>query len=157
MTWDAVHESLLIRICAAFYVAAVALKFWMLVAFQRDVMIPCTYQSQRMAILKAEKCEKCQAQNWEAISAKYQTKAPRMPGSYVPDDTFAPTSVESTNERVTEVSGMITFHETTIQRDFKDGSIDLSLYMRCYCSNRNGSNEYECNAFSSELISYRKY
>ena len=52
MTWDAVHESLLIRICAAFYVAAVALKFWMLVAFQRDVMIPCTYQSQRMAILK---------------------------------------------------------------------------------------------------------
>ena len=81
----------------------------------------------------AEKCEKRRAQDWEAI---------RMPGSYVPNNTFAPTSAESdTNERLTQVSGMITFYETTMQREFKDGCIDLSLHVGC--SDRDGSDEYE--------------
>ena len=90
----------------------------------------------------AEKYEKRRAQDWEAISTKDQTKASTMPGSYVPNNTFASTSAESdTIEKLAEVSGTITFHETTMQREFKDGCIDLSLHVGC--SDRNGSDEYE--------------
>jgi hypothetical protein len=88
-----------------------------------------------------EKCDKCDARDLEAMDVKDQTEASKMPGSY---DISALTNVESyTNKRLTEASGMITFDGTEPRRQFKDGSIGLSLLVGCHCTHRNGSNDYK--------------